>query len=92
MRILLGGSVERAVSACYAAESETGSGGAAAACRRTVFRRLSGFGAADMAVDLGSANTVVYLRGEGIVIQEPSVLAVDALTWKCCRSAVRPRR
>lgn len=47
---------------------------------RTVFERLSGFGAADMAVDLGSANTVVYLRGEGIVIQEPSVLAVDALT------------
>jgi rod shape-determining protein MreB len=31
----------------------------------------------DMAVDLGTANTVVYLRGRGIVLDEPSVVAVD---------------
>ena len=32
----------------------------------------------DMAVDLGTANTVVYVRGKGIVLNEPSVVAVDA--------------
>ena len=30
----------------------------------------------DMAVDLGTANTLVYVRGEGIVLNEPSVVAV----------------
>ncbi|MEZ5170276.1 MAG: rod shape-determining protein [Acidimicrobiia bacterium] len=32
----------------------------------------------DMAVDLGTANTLVYVRGRGIVLNEPSVVAVDA--------------
>jgi rod shape-determining protein MreB len=31
----------------------------------------------DMAVDLGTANTVVYVRGQGIVLDEPSVVAVN---------------
>ncbi|MEE2682321.1 MAG: rod shape-determining protein [Actinomycetota bacterium] len=31
----------------------------------------------DMAVDLGTANTLVYVRGEGIVLDEPSVVAID---------------
>jgi rod shape-determining protein MreB len=31
----------------------------------------------DMAVDLGTANTLVYVRGRGIVLNEPSVLAID---------------
>ncbi len=31
----------------------------------------------DMAVDLGTANTLVYVRGRGIVLSEPSVVAVD---------------
>jgi rod shape-determining protein MreB len=30
-----------------------------------------------MAIDLGTANTVVYVRGEGIVLSEPSVVAID---------------
>ena len=34
----------------------------------------------DMAVDLGTANTVVYVRGEGIVLNEPSVVAVNVHT------------
>jgi rod shape-determining protein MreB len=41
---------------------------------------LSGFGHRDMAVDLGTANTVVYVRGEGIVLFEPSVVAIDDTT------------
>jgi rod shape-determining protein MreB len=31
----------------------------------------------DMAVDLGTANTLVYVRGRGIVLNEPSVVAID---------------
>ncbi len=41
---------------------------------------LSGFGHRDMAIDLGTANTVVYVRGEGIVLFEPSVVAIDDTT------------
>jgi len=37
-----------------------------------------GFGASDMAVDLGTANTLVYVRGRGILLNEPSVVALDA--------------
>lgn len=33
----------------------------------------------DMAVDLGTANTLVYVRGEGIVLDEPSVVAINTL-------------
>ena len=36
---------------------------------------LTGFGGRDMAVDLGTANTLVYVRGRGIVLSEPSVVA-----------------
>ena len=36
------------------------------------------FGNRDLAVDLGTANTLVYERGRGIVVSEPSVIAVDA--------------
>src|SRR3984957_16310374 len=34
----------------------------------------------DLAVDLGTVNTLVYARGRGIVLNEPSVVAVDAKT------------
>src|SRR5437764_13182061 len=33
----------------------------------------------DMEVDLGTANTLVYVRGRGIVLNEPSVVAVNTL-------------
>jgi rod shape-determining protein MreB len=39
---------------------------------------LTRFGGRDMAVDLGTANTLVYVRGRGIVLSEPSVVAVDS--------------
>ena len=38
---------------------------------------LFNFGSRDLAIDLGTANTVVYLRDRGVVIQEPSVVALD---------------
>jgi rod shape-determining protein MreB and related proteins len=34
----------------------------------------------DMAVDLGTANTLVYVRGKGVLVDEPSVVAVDETT------------
>ena len=37
-----------------------------------------GGGARDIAIDLGTANTLVYERGRGIVLSEPSVVAIDA--------------
>jgi rod shape-determining protein MreB len=40
-------------------------------------RNLFNFSSRDVAIDLGTANTVVYVRGSGIVINEPSVVAMD---------------
>src|SRR4030066_1967080 len=34
----------------------------------------------DIAIDLGTANSEVYVRGQGIIIQEPSVVAVNQKT------------
>ncbi|MEI7889843.1 MAG: rod shape-determining protein, partial [Actinomycetes bacterium] len=42
------------------------------------FSDLLGLNGRDMAVDLGTANTLVYVRGRGIVLSEPSVVAVDS--------------
>lgn len=36
----------------------------------------------DLAIDLGTANTLVYLKGKGIVVQEPSIVVVNKLTGK----------
>ena len=45
----------------------------------------------DMAIDLGTANTLVYLRGRGVVLNEPSVVAVNArATAVRLRSAWKP--
>src|SRR5882757_11132139 len=33
----------------------------------------------DMAIDLGTANTLVYVRGRGVVLNEPSVVAVETI-------------
>lgn len=38
--------------------------------------RLLGIMSADMAIDLGTANTLVYVKGRGIVLNEPSVVAI----------------
>jgi len=40
--------------------------------------RFTGAFGRDMAVDLGTANTLVYVQGSGIVLNEPSVVAVNA--------------
>ena len=36
----------------------------------------------DLAIDLGTANTVVYAKGKGIVVNEPSIVAINKLTGR----------
>jgi rod shape-determining protein MreB len=43
---------------------------------------LFGFLSADMAIDLGTANTLVYVKGRGIVLNEPSVVAIVEVKGK----------
>ena len=47
-----------------------------------MFARLFGFLSADMAIDLGTANTLVYVKGRGIVLNEPSVVAIAEVKGK----------
>ncbi|MBI3291747.1 MAG: rod shape-determining protein [Elusimicrobia bacterium] len=42
-----------------------------------MFNRLFGLFSNDMGIDLGTANTLVYVKGQGIVLREPSVVAID---------------
>ena len=47
-----------------------------------MFSRALGFMSADMAIDLGTANTLVYVKGRGIVLAEPSVVAIADVRGK----------
>jgi len=42
-----------------------------------MFSKIIGLFSKDLAVDLGTANTLVYVRGKGILLREPSVVAVE---------------
>ncbi len=42
-----------------------------------MFERLFGYFSKDLAMDLGTANTLIYLKGKGIVLNEPSVVAIN---------------
>src|ERR687888_376647 len=44
------------------------------------FNSVMGMFSRDIGIDLGTANTLVLVRGKGIVINEPSVVAIDAKT------------
>ncbi|MBX5466847.1 MAG: rod shape-determining protein [Firmicutes bacterium] len=44
------------------------------------WKSLYGAFSRDMGIDLGTANTVVFVKGKGIVLQEPSVVAIDQMT------------
>ncbi len=41
-----------------------------------MFKRLRGFFSSDLSIDLGTANTLIYVRGQGIILDEPSVVAI----------------
>ncbi len=57
-----------------------------------IFNYLTGFGGRDMAVDLGTANTLVYVRGRGIVLSEPSVVAIDQTTGEVYAVGLEAKR
>ena len=42
----------------------------------SVFGKITSIWSQDMAIDLGTANTLVVLKGQGVVLNEPSVVAV----------------
>src|SRR5258708_5817170 len=44
-------------------------------CNSVVLNSISGWFSDDLAIDLGTANTLIYVKGEGIVCNEPSVVA-----------------
>src|SRR5256885_12312401 len=46
----------------------------------------------DMAVDLGTANTLVYVRGRGIALNEPSVVALNTDTGRIVAVGVQAER
>lgn len=41
-----------------------------------MFKRLRGLFSSDLSIDLGTANTLIYIRDQGIVLNEPSVVAI----------------
>jgi rod shape-determining protein MreB len=41
-----------------------------------MFGSLRRYFSTDLAIDLGTANTLIYVRGKGIVLDEPSVVAI----------------
>ncbi|MFT4034832.1 MAG: rod shape-determining protein [Patulibacter sp.] len=57
-----------------------------------LFDNLTGFGGRDMAVDLGTANTLVYVRGRGIVLSEPSVVAIDSRSGEVHAVGIEAKR
>jgi rod shape-determining protein MreB len=47
-----------------------------------IFDSIFGLFSSDLAIDLGTANTLVFMKGKGIVLREPSVVAVHAESKK----------
>ena len=47
-----------------------------------MYSRILGMLSADMAIDLGTANTLVYVKGRGVVLNEPSVVAIAMIRGK----------
>jgi rod shape-determining protein MreB len=47
-----------------------------------MFSKMLGWLSADMAIDLGTANTLVYVKGKGVVLNEPSVVAIAQVRGK----------
>ena len=57
-----------------------------------ILNLLGGLSGRDMAVDLGTANTLVYVRGRGIVLSEPSVVAIDQRTGEVHAVGIEAKR
>ncbi|QFY41483.1 rod shape-determining protein [Candidatus Methylospira mobilis] len=53
-----------------------------------MFKQLRGYFSNDLSIDLGTANTLIYIRGQGIVLNEPSVVAVREDRGRGAKSVV----
>jgi rod shape-determining protein MreB len=53
-----------------------------------MFKRVRGYFSNDLSIDLGTANTLIYIRGQGIVLNEPSVVAVREDRGRGAKSVV----
>src|SRR4030042_1594713 len=57
-----------------------------------MFRKIFGKRSKDIGIDLGTANTLVYVKGRGIVINEPSVVAVNQKTGQILAIGTEAKR
>ncbi len=57
-----------------------------------MFNSLFALFSNDMGIDLGTANTLVYVKGKGIILREPSVVAIDRQTRSCIAIGVDAKR
>src|SRR5258708_20109303 len=57
-----------------------------------LFTSVLGLWSADVGIDLGTANTLVHVRGRGIVLDEPSVVAVSKRTGQGLPGGPEARR
>jgi rod shape-determining protein MreB and related proteins len=57
-----------------------------------IFDNLMNVFGRDMAVDLGTANTLVFVKGRGIVLNEPSVVAIDKTTGSVLAVGLEAKR
>ena len=48
------------------------------------FRSIFSVFSSDLAIDLGTANTLVYARGRGVVVNEPSIVALNKNSGEIC--------
>jgi len=59
---------------------------------RKTLEKILNFLSEDMAIDLGTANSEVYVRGRGIVIQEPSVVAINQKTGQVLAVGIEAKK
>src|SRR2546430_12316756 len=57
-----------------------------------MFNGLFGWLSSDMGIDLGTANTLVYVKNQGIVLREPSVVAIDRETRRVLAIGAEAKR
>ena len=57
-----------------------------------IFNKFFGLFSPDLAMDLGTANSLVYVKGQGIVLNEPSVVALDTESGKVVAVGLEAKR
>lgn len=56
-----------------------------------MFKKLRGMFSSDLSIDLGTANTLIYVRERGIVLNEPSVVAIRHTVTRKVSSLSAPK-